>query len=551
MAPVLFGSSNREASAVKYLEIRLDESNIVLRGSENEASSALLKGTLVLCLSESLRVQGIRLRFTGEKRVGWYQLGGGPTQMKHLEEFIRRTWEFKKSAETLAAGNYEWPFQLIIPGESPESLEGLSETWVIYRMKATIERGLLQHNSIARKQVRLIRTLDPTALELAHAMSVQNTWVNKIEYSLSTASKAVIFGSTILVHFRLVPLLKGLKIGLITTELLQKQVLTIRATRNNIRSNSRTRAVYTDEYRMPDDVETEDIDGQEGYTFSRAIQVPQSLRRCVQTYDALDVKIRHHLAFNVQLQNPDGHISELHANLPIHIFISPNLPIDDDNNLVDSGGQRMAIAASDLAHLTPPQYGEHEFDRLYSDIDPSGYMTPAGAQSGVNTPLNSRSRNVSIENLASMDAMASGDFPATVLQNRLSNLDATSPAGSRRTVRGRSQFSSTSDSAFEQIPSSAGTPLPGSSPTGEYFAERAWSSADQTPVDEFSRRPSDDEGAERSLPQHVEYSAGDLVKVPSYSTALRSNPRTPINEDLPTYQAATHTGPLPSLSSAT
>ncbi|KAL9631227.1 MAG: hypothetical protein Q9164_006002 [Protoblastenia rupestris] len=71
MAPNLFSSSNREASAVKYFEIRLDESNLTLRGTEGEASSAILKGTLVLCLSEPLRVQGIRLRFTGEKRVGY------------------------------------------------------------------------------------------------------------------------------------------------------------------------------------------------------------------------------------------------------------------------------------------------------------------------------------------------------------------------------------------------------------------------------------------------------------------------------------------------
>ena len=90
--------------------------------------------------------------------------------MKHLEEFMRRTWDFKRNTDTLAAGNYEWPFETIIQGCTPESLEGLSETWVVYRMKATIERGMLQQNSIARKQVRLVRTLDPAALELSHAM---------------------------------------------------------------------------------------------------------------------------------------------------------------------------------------------------------------------------------------------------------------------------------------------------------------------------------------------------------------------------------------------
>ena len=66
---------------------------------------------------------------------------------------------------------------MILPGSTPESVEGLTDTWLVYRLKATIERGILQQNSVARKQVRVIRTLDTGALELAHAMviSIQET----------------------------------------------------------------------------------------------------------------------------------------------------------------------------------------------------------------------------------------------------------------------------------------------------------------------------------------------------------------------------------------
>ena len=61
---------------------------------------------------------------------------------------------------------------MILPGSTPESVEGLTDTWLVYRMKATIERGILQQNTVARKQVRVIRTLDTGALELAHAMVI-------------------------------------------------------------------------------------------------------------------------------------------------------------------------------------------------------------------------------------------------------------------------------------------------------------------------------------------------------------------------------------------
>ena len=106
----------------------------------------------------------------------WYQsCPGGANYVKHEEVFQRHTWDFKKSAEALPAGNYEWPFDMILAGSTPESLEGLHDSWIIYRMKATIERGMLQQNSVARKQVRIIRSLDPTALELAHSM-VRSAW---------------------------------------------------------------------------------------------------------------------------------------------------------------------------------------------------------------------------------------------------------------------------------------------------------------------------------------------------------------------------------------
>ena len=93
-----FLTSSGNASSVKYFEIRytaipfpassfqivksiwlvtnlsrlcrLEESNLILRGNGDEASSALLRGMLVLCLSEPLKVQDIHMRLRGESRIG-------------------------------------------------------------------------------------------------------------------------------------------------------------------------------------------------------------------------------------------------------------------------------------------------------------------------------------------------------------------------------------------------------------------------------------------------------------------------------------------------
>lgn len=121
---------------------------------------------------------------------------------------MRKVWDFqgngKRSSEILPAGNYEYPFDMILPGSTPESVEGLTDTWIVYRMKATIERGMLQQNSIARKQVRIIRTLDTAALELAHAM-VKGISPAERSIFLTCSSLSIMSGQTRSI-IRLVPL---------------------------------------------------------------------------------------------------------------------------------------------------------------------------------------------------------------------------------------------------------------------------------------------------------------------------------------------------------
>lgn len=176
-------------------------------------------------------------------------------------------------------------------------------------------------------------------------------------------------------------------------------------------------------------------------------------------------------------------------------------------------------------------------------------MTPAGGASGMNTPLQSRSRSVSTDNLVSLDGVASTDFAASTLQTRLSNLDVAGTSGiARERHPQRSQLSTSSDGADSSFDiSRTGNSTPQSSLPGNssfYHPSNGPSPGDSNAV---SRRVSEEDDALPSPddPQHIEYvSAEDLAKVPSYTTALQSQTRTPVNDGLPTYQSATR-GPLP------
>jgi hypothetical protein len=87
--------------------------------------------------------------------------------------FFEKVWTFrdpgKGKTETLMPDNYEYPFDGVLDGGLPESIEGLPESWIIYRFKGEIGRKYTKDVQI-RKPLRIIRTLGPSALETAHEM---------------------------------------------------------------------------------------------------------------------------------------------------------------------------------------------------------------------------------------------------------------------------------------------------------------------------------------------------------------------------------------------
>ncbi|KAL9607766.1 MAG: hypothetical protein Q9167_007349 [Letrouitia subvulpina] len=439
-----------------------------------------------------------------EIRTSW---GYGTTYTKKDEQFFRHNWELvnpgKRTTETLLKGNYEWPFELILPGSTPETVEGLWDSWIIYRMKATIDRGLLAQKLIARKHVRVVRTLESDALELSHSMSIENTWANKINYTICTPSKAVIFGTSVKLDFRIAPLLKGLRISEVNSSISEAQDLIINQRRQAQKSRV-VRKIAEDIWLFPEDIGTQLVNGQDAW---------------------------------------------LHAALPIHIFISPHLPLNDENNIVDRSSQ--SLVSDSYGNGAPPLYEDRHLDLLYSDLE-SGYVTPAGIASAVGTPLNSQSRRASADNLNSTDTIASNELAATTLSLRLRSINL---AGHRQhfvpdTSRTLGPVEASLSSSMQGI-------LPRQNSSASAHTLTSTDSAEpQIVEDELHRedlensslrRASDSDSlpSDSPTPRHLEFSPEELSKVPSYSTALQSHTRTALSDVPPCYQVATQPLPRP------
>ncbi|KAI0459085.1 arrestin [Xylaria acuta] len=517
-------------------EIRLDNDFIVLRGNEHEASGQLLKGVVVLCLREQLKVEDIHLRLTGHCRIAWLDGRHTPSGI-HNQKIDRTTAVMKHDwkpfvGETthhnvLAPGNYEWPFELMLAGDIPESVEGLYQTGVTYALKATVSRGKLLKNFHATKRLRIIRTLGPSALELNHAMSVENVWTNKIEYAVVIPQKAVVFGTSVPLEMRFIPLLKGLEMGNIKVKMFESQEFTVSGQGIPMRMHKNDREIATWTLGVTREKHWQDIieeTGQEGWVVNHELPLPKKLNRCMQDCTVQGIKIRHKLRLTVALNNPDGHVSELRATLPVTIFISPNMPLDDDGNLVAQSPSAPGEAVDERGSMAPPGYGQHVLDQLYDGVDISGIMTP-GVQSGLNTPFYGHSRAGSSENLAAIAGGAT--ITPAALSSRLQNMSLDESHGGR--------FHSPHESGSGAI-----TPHP---PRDNEHAID--SSLPHSP--ELSRRTSEEENPSRSghgtPPVQPDFpSMEQLSKVPSYTTATRTPlPRTSGFTDshgLPDYNTA-------------
>ena len=373
----------------------------------------------------------------GLSRLG--SSGSSSTNLMHMATSNHHA--IGASNHVLVQGNYEIPFSAILPGSMPETIEGLPGCSCVYRLEANIERGKFHSTMVAKKHLRVVRTLTTDAVELSETIAVDNTWPKKVEYSLSCPTRALAIGSGTPISIMLVPLLKGLTLGDIKIQLIE-----FYSYMGNVPPmHSAERVIASKKIPKKDPSELE-FDKWEFETFMR---LPASLSKCCQDVDGEHVKVRHKLKFNIGLINPDGHVSELRASLPIQLFISPFVTVsskpdaefleDDgigstsatndgeedvlftsdsfeqlnnleqatninnnnnnnnngtDNNTNNNNNNNSGLASNSSSHtsltglVAPPLYERHIYDRLWSDVSPvetpltSGASTPRSRPGG-------------------------------------------------------------------------------------------------------------------------------------------------------------------------
>ncbi|KAJ1953235.1 hypothetical protein IWQ62_006042, partial [Dispira parvispora] len=209
----------RTATSNPLLRIITTENTVIFRGKPDESCGRVLRGTVCLLLSHSLKARRLRLTFRGVEHVRCY-LDHHQTDAVHAEDrhvdvsqdLVNHSWTFQEAepgqaAVTLPPGSYTWPFEIALPGDLPETMCA-SYGEVSYMLRAELERPAFCFNVVEKKPIVIQRYVVPDESSLLSDATLP-PWYSgyhsdsNLRYSVHVPNTVYAFGETIPVTIRL------------------------------------------------------------------------------------------------------------------------------------------------------------------------------------------------------------------------------------------------------------------------------------------------------------------------------------------------------------
>lgn len=329
------------------------------------------------------------------------------------------------SSYLLPKGNYRLPFKCYLPANTPETVDGLKCCQLLYKLECNIERGRFEKSFHKAKHIRIHRTLHPQSLNLTDSIDINNNWPNKVQYNVSINRRGISLGSSVPVNLLIIPIAKGLKLKGINGALVQHY----HTSHTEGRSPELEEIIGKQSMFIPNP----DTLPADRWVVKSHFKVPSTLNDLTQTCDLKDniIQVRHRLRIAVQLKNKEGHVSELRANLPVFVYISPTsgtvigrhyeitapgymVPnnAQQDNlfrkerkseSTTSSSPQSPELAPTDnaeddeedddhdndLNESAPPLYEQHVFDKIFDVLSPQSPLEQLRKQTDSTSPFNS------------------------------------------------------------------------------------------------------------------------------------------------------------------
>ncbi|SCU78065.1 LAMI_0A03290g1_1 [Lachancea mirantina] len=257
----------------------------------------------------------------------------------------------------LRAGNYELPFEVSLPPDIAETVEGLQAGSVLYKFESQLERGGFKNAFSRFKYLRIFRTLSVNNLAVQEEMYVGKSWPGKLQYEVSIPSRAIPIGGITPITIRLYPFKKGYRLHKIKAELVQYYAF-----------QDQDGQLYDDETV----VFQQEMFNFEGITgcdtrngnvlidkteIISSIKLPDNLKKVTQDCDIGNdlIRVRHKLSIKISMKRardvaeganasaiagsrPEQN-TDIKANLPVLLYVSPHVLVNGRLVLVDNAGK--------------------------------------------------------------------------------------------------------------------------------------------------------------------------------------------------------------------
>lgn len=282
-----------------------------------------------------------------------------------------------------------------------------------------VHRPGLAQNLHALLPITIVRSFTHDSLEYQQSSEIENTWPEKLMYSILLPHKAWAAGDTVIALAKFAPISKGVKVVSITSAISEtvrlsfNKGVTPECTRpvavakhdiiggKPVRANGRhhkSRVPLDARDREPstespsqtgsstDGVAEEDEEQSDNLVAHLDITLPPSL---TPSHKAEPITVTHRVRWSILIANPDGHTSELRCSLNIHVLDNRVL---SDARAASAPTRRILLGIYDVPEggeedVQLPSYNAHVRDRVpatdQSYFVPPGSRTPS---SGFQSP---------------------------------------------------------------------------------------------------------------------------------------------------------------------
>lgn len=209
----------------QYLSLTRDY--VVFQGGRDESAGQVLTGSILIRTSTPSTAGELHLQLLARLSVpapngsnlrwgAWLKLG---TQKSRVSETV--TFDCVQAVPAFAS-SYECPFEVSLPGYLDESIEGLPEMELKYRLQATFQDATKSRLG-AIKSLRLIRAAATDAEEQSYAEYAQGVLDRSAKYSMSVPQIVVTFGGVVEVNVLVVTLGAGMGLESVTLKVTENR----------------------------------------------------------------------------------------------------------------------------------------------------------------------------------------------------------------------------------------------------------------------------------------------------------------------------------------